>query len=296
MDTNTAMIGMDEEDVVDFHGEIDVDTLDPGDDEDPMGVAPAEEEDLAHTTESEPETAETADEDSSTAPTTEPAEQPASDPLRFKAKVDHNEIDVTIQPSDLPTLFQKAQNHDRMSKRHDEMNANLLAYEGMAKALGYESLEAMLKTARESSRSRQVEELVEGGTAQEIAEFYVDSKMSAKQDSAHKADAPVTEENMFAAQVDELYRARPDLKGTLKSLPDEVTKDVLSGNKSLLTAYTEWESKQIQAENQRLKNERDAFKQQADAASRSPVRGTTTTGAPNVGAEDPMFIGFGDLY
>lgn len=296
MDTITAMTGMDEEDVVDFHGEIDLDSLDSGDDDDPMGVVPAEEEEPTHTTEPASETAETTDEDGSTAPTTESAEQPASDSLRFKAKIDHNEIDVAIQPSDLPTLFQKAQNHDRMSKRHDEMNANLQEYEGMARALGYESLEAMLKSASESSRTRQVEELVEGGTAQEIAEFYVDSKMSANKDSAPKADVPKNEENMFAAQVDELYNARPDLKGTLKSLPDEVTKAVLDGNKSLLTAYTEWESKQLQAENQRLKNERNVLKQQADAASRSPVRGTTATGSPGAGAEDPMFIGFGDIY
>lgn len=296
MDTITAMTGMDEEDVVDFHGEIDLDSLDSGDDDDPMGVVPAEEEEPTPTTESASETAETTDEDGSTAPTTESAEQPASDSLSFKAKIDHNEIDVAIQPSDLPTLFQKAQNHDRMSKRHDEMNANLQKYEGMAKALGYESLEAMLKSASESSRTRQVEELVEGGTAQEIAEFYVDSKMSANKDSAPKADVPKNEENMFAAQVDELYSARPDLKGTLKRLPDEVTKAVLDGNKSLLTAYTEWESKQLQAENQRLKNERNVLKQQADAASRSPVRGTTTTGAPSAGAENPMFIGFGDIY
>ena len=109
MDTITAMTGMDEEDIVDFHGEIDLDSLDSGDDDDPMGVVPTEEEEPTPTTESASETAETTDEDGSTAPTTESTEQPASDSLRFKAKIDHNEIDVAIQPSDLPTLFQKAQ-------------------------------------------------------------------------------------------------------------------------------------------------------------------------------------------
>jgi hypothetical protein len=235
-------------------------------------------------------------------PTTESVKDTADQTLKFRAKIDHEEMDVSLNPSDLPSLFQKAQNHDRMQARHDRDSKRLSDLENVAKELGYESLDAMMENARSSNRNKLVKELVDGGTAREVAEYVVDQKLSAKQTDVKSvkstekaADAPATEENEFSAQVAELFHARPELRGVLKELPQEVTADVLAGKKTVLASYTAWERKQLKAENEKLKNERNLYAQQADAAAKAPVRGANVAGSAQQEKADPWLAGFDDV-
>ncbi len=235
-------------------------------------------------------------------PTTEPAKDTADQALKFRAKIDHEEMDVSLNPSDLPSLFQKAQNHDRMQARHDRDSKRLENLENVAKELGYESLDAMMENARSSNRNKLVDELIEGGTAREVAEYVIDQKLSAKQASSKTSEpmkktagAPAAEENEFSAQVAELFTARPDLRGSLTELPQEVTAAVLTEGKTVLAAYTAWERKQMKAENEKLKNERNLYAQQADAAAKAPVRGANAAGAAQQEKADPWLAGFDDV-
>ena len=87
---------------------------------------------------------------------------------------------------------------------------------------------------------------------------------------------------------------RPDLRGTLKQLPEEVSKAVVEGGLELRTAYAEWEARQMKAENEKIRREKDLFAQQAETAARAPVRGATDTKVEEKDKPDPFVKAFWD--
>ena len=101
-------------------------------------------------------------------------------------------------------------------------------------------------------------------------------------------------ERDFVKEAGDLIAVRPELRG--KNLPEEVTNDAITNGKSLLRAYLEYEAKQRTAENDTLRKENKILKQNAEAASRAPVTGTSGGGATNTKADDPFLKGFNEDY
>ena len=129
------------------------------------------------------------DGDGTEAPTTE---QQSAEPekLTFKAKIDHQEQDVSIEADELPTIYQKAQNMDRAVQRANKAQQDMEQYRNsmeeiasMARALGFNgdtpeaAIRAMMTGVTSSTREQRVEALVNDGTAKEVAEFIVDQQM-----------------------------------------------------------------------------------------------------------------------
>ena len=94
----------------------------------------------------------------------------------------------------------------------------------------------------------------------------------------------------YQAEVEELLQARPQLRG--QALPDAVSRAAVADNKRLLLAYLDYEAKQVQAENERLRRENEIYKQNAATAARSPVRGVSGGGATDTKPSDPFLDGF----
>ena len=232
--------------------------------------------------------------------------------LKFRAQIDHKGKDVEISETDLPELYQKSSNFDRLQKRFDEKDAQLQRYASLAAQLGFDSTDEMFAHATKQARDERVAALVNGGTAQDIAEDYVDraiererAEREAKRNPSGKdaqsgddaqSDGEKREEEKpaidYAAQVTELFRVRPELKGTLKKLPDEVTREVVENGVPLRTAYAEWEARQIKAENDRMRKEKERFAQQAETAARAPVRGAREGTQSKEQKQDPFIFGF----
>ena len=224
-----------------------------------------------------------------TAPTPEQGETAAEKKLKFHAKVDRKDTEVEISENELPVIYQKSNNFDRLQKRFDEKMARLQGLDALSAQLGFASAEEMLEHAVQQDRDAKIAALVDGGTARDIAEDYVDRSMEkARTDYKLKSIETAQEETVeqdgaddpkntapedYSAQVTELFRVRPDLKGKLQKLPDEVTKEVVEHGVPLRTAYAEWETRQIKAENERIRKEKDLFAQQAETAARAPARG-----------------------
>ena len=97
---------------------------------------------------------------------------------------------------------------------------------------------------------------------------------------------PVTEvpERDFAAEAEALIEARPELRG--KPLPDGVLR-----NQPLLRAYLDHEQRETSAELERLREENRVYRQNAEAAKRSPVSGAAHPGGDDPEA-DPFLTGF----
>lgn len=238
------------------------------------------------------------------APTTEPAApttaqetaEPAPNMLRFRAKIDHNEQDVELSQSELPNIWQKAQNHDRMQSRVNQLQAEIQGYEALALTMGYANAREMREKAADAYRDAEVRALVDKeGVPERIAKFVVNQEM--RERSAHAPSAPAaaaapqqTAPNGKdpAAEVAELLQARPDLRG--KQLPPEVITSAAAG-KNLLLAYTEYENRQKTVETEKAQRENDILKQNAENAKRAPVKSVAAggnTGGKSV--EDDDFL------
>lgn len=277
------------------------------DDNDAVGTQFGEEPTTAQDTDAAPSVADGSVEEPAS-PTTEtapPAAEPTSNKLRFKARIDHEDVDAEIDESDLPTLYQKATATDRYQQKLAKVNPMMERLERMAKNNGYDTVEAMLDAQETYDRETAIEKLVREGTPKVIAEDYYDrtygrpaqqtASVPAPEAAAEvvEAKAPVQANNPpardFAAEVRELWSMRPDLKGT--TIPSEVAKAAAEGQ-NLSLAYFAYEAKQAKATAEQLRQENNTYKQNAATAAKAPVRGVSGGGATNTQPEDPLMRGF----
>lgn len=223
------------------------------------------------------------------------AETPEDAPrrLRFKARVDREDMDVDIGEDEVPALYQLAKAGERWKAKNDTMRQQVEHYEQMAKGMGYATVDEMIQKTAEGYKATKVQELMEQGTPQTIAEDYVDRMM---QREAAKAPDPEPEEptpdaheRNIQAEAQELIVARPDLK--TRQLPMEVVEAWRNGD-NLLNAYNRYEARQKEAENQKLKKENNILKQNAAAAAKAPVKGVTGGAPTDTEPEDPFLKGF----
>lgn len=238
----------------------------------------------------------TADEDGSenSPETEEPTTQDGPGKLKFKATVDHEDLDVELDETELPALYQKAQVTDRVQAKLANMQPIYNQAVRTAKILGYDTPEEMLKAAEDSFRDGEIEKLVNEGTNKDVAEDYVRRKM---QDAEVKEDTKPAEETPkgrdFKAEVEALLDIRPDLKKPGTKLPDEVTEECVKSGRPLAVVYLEYEAKQEKAKYDALLKENKKLKQNAEAASRAPVRGVSRGGpVKDKTNDDPFLKGF----
>ena len=241
--------------------------------------------------------------DHASAPTTEPpapttAQGTADTPnmLKFRAKLDHNERDVELKESELPEIWQKAQNHDRMRSRMDEMQAQLQSFDGIARTMGYANAKEMAEKAADEYRNAEVKSLMdEEGVPERIAKAVVASEMR-ERNAAAPAQAPTqtAPQRDPKAEVAELLAAKPEMRG--KQLPPEVLA-AWSGGKNLLTAYSEYEAAESRREAERLRTENNIHKQNAANAAKAPIKSATAGGAPGDSKGEDFFLnGFNADY
>lgn len=268
-------------------GEVEADA--PETEPEQPGEAPEGDADEAPTTEPEAEPGDNGEPEE--APTTEqPKEEPHK--LKFKARVDRNDVDVELDESDLPSVYQKAQVVDRVQAKLAKQTPILEQAERLSKALGFENFEAMLADAEKNYRDTEIQRLTEGGTPKEIAEDYLDRRI-ASQPKAEES-APESPTRDFTSEARDLVRARPDLAG--QKLPEEVVKACVAENKSLLVAYSEYEARQQKAEADKLRRENKILKQNEASAKQAPVKGVRGGGATDTKPEDDFLKGFYSDY
>lgn len=223
------------------------------------------------------------------------AETPEDAPrrLRFKARVDREDMDVDIGEDEVPALYQLAKAGERWKAKNDTMRQQVEHYEQMAKGMGYATVDEMIQKTAEGYKAAKVQELMEQGTPQTIAEDYVDRMMQREAakapDPEPEEPTPEAHERNIQAEAQELIVARPDLK--TRQLPMEVVEAWRNGE-NLLNAYNRYEARQKEAENQKLKRENNILKQNAAAAAKAPVKGVTGGAPTDTEPEDPFLKGF----
>ena len=252
------------------------------------------------------------------APTTEPENTDRD--ISFTAKVDHNETQVSIKESELPTYYQKAQNMDRAVQRANEAQEKLneitaklnrLAAVGKA-TLGLEgddpdtilaNMESGMTDTAIKSRARtytntdaeiaeaHVKSVLKDAIDESVAQFGVVTPTAESVDtSASESEEPsVRPFEEFQRDVERLIAVRPDLKGT--EMPTEVM-SYYKGGMDIMNAFAMYESHKMAADNEELKKQNAILQQNQASAKKAPIRsGVSGGGSVNL-QEDPWTAGF----
>ena len=127
-------------------------------------------------------------------------------------------------------------------------------------------------------------EELEGVTEQETPEEREETE------AEESVCAPVEAgEGELHRQARELVEAFPELRG--KEAPEEVIRAAVEGE-NLTAAYARYALAKSRADNARLERELSARQQNAEAASRAPVRGVSGGAAVGEQGRDPFLTGF----
>lgn len=217
--------------------------------------------------------------------------------LRFKAKYNHQEQDVELDESDLPTIYQKSLYADSLQEKLNKAQSAMGTAEWLAKVMQFENADAMLDAAAQNYRQSEIKRLVAEGTNEEIAAYYVDQRMGNRPQVVAKETPDVSEpeERNFKSEVAELLKAHPEIKGA-GPLPQEVVDAAIKGGHRLLTAYEQYSVEHAKAEVQNLKKENQILRQNAASAARAPVTGLAGGGATDTKPADPFLEGFNSKY
>ena len=274
-------------------------------------VTPETSEETAPEVDSEPEVdpttveEETVEETQEEAPTTEP-EEPVPHKLKFKAKVDHNDLDVELDESDLPDVYQKAQVVERVQNQMGKMKGTVERANKLAKGMGFENADDMLIAAAKNHLQNEIDRLVNDEehpvnplVAQDIIERRLGYTMKELEDlEAVTPEEPSTEQPQetpqqgrdISAEVTELITAHPELAGT--AFPSEVAKKAMETGERLVDVYNDYAKNNQVAKIQDLVKENQVLKQNAETAQRAPVIGVTGHGIEGNEPDDPFMEGF----
>ena len=233
----------------------------------------------------------------STAPATEQnAEKSTSNMFKFRVKHDREERDVELNESELPELWQRAQNHDRMQSRFNEQQATINELERIAKSLGYASPKEMVEKASSAFLAAEIKSMTDNGVPERVAKAVVAQEM-AQRGTVQGAPVPQSAapaQRNYGAEISELLTAHPELRG--QQIPSEVFA-AANGGKNLLLAYTEHESRKAAAETQRSQQAESIRKQNEENAAKAPVKSAVLGGNPkDEKGEDDFLRGFNEDY
>lgn len=248
---------------------------------------------------------ETVEETQEEAPTTE-TEETVPHKLKFKAKVDHNDLDVELDESDLPDVYQKAQVVERVQNQMGKMKGTVERANKLAKGMGFENADDMLIAAAKNHLQNEIDRLVNDEehpvnplVAQDIIERRLGYTMKELEDlEVATPEEPSTEQPQetpkqgrdISAEVTELITAHPELAGT--AFPSEVAKRAMDTGERLVDVYNDYAKNNQVAKIQDLVKENQVLKQNAETAQRAPVIGVTGHGIEGNEPDDPFMEGF----
>lgn len=230
-------------------------------------------------------------------------EQPQKQQEQEPAKEQLYELKHLGQPKQvslggMKELAQKGMDYDRIRQRSDQLteenralsefrqqNEGLVAHlSAMAKDMGMD-VPAMLEAL-------EVNMLVASGMERQAATGMVQRRSEGRkqqyQEAQRAAQAKADTEKRIAADIKQFQAAYPDADlREVVGLPEVQT--ALNNGSTLVEAYGRYELSKLQAENQRMKQELQAAKQNADNKQRSVGSMVTSGAAP---ATDPFMDGF----
>ena len=202
---------------------------------------------------------------------------------------------MEIAAQDVPELVQKGLNHNRMEGKLKQMEAEnqyVDAFGGMAAYYGLETKE-LIEHALQNFQHLELTRFQEQGLPQgEALELFYNRLANARANQPK----PKGKKRDITAEIDELFRAKPDLIG-LKKFPEEVAGAIRKGV-DVKTAYLHYENRKLAAEkaelSTRLGTLLDRFRQEELAQKTGRAPGSLKGAGANSRRPDLFMQGFSE--
>ena len=218
------------------------------------------------------------------APTTEQTTPIVAPNPKVRIKYNHEEKELELDEA--AQWVQKGFHHDKISPTYEKAAT-------LAKQMGYKTADEMIKAAEDNFIAQQVQELVDEGVHESVAETVVRAKLGMLKHPDPEPEvepAPIAQPDPAAQRQAEIDR---DIDLFIKAypgvtqVPDAVLKTCRENGTPLVAAYAKWEAEQA-------KQELKILRQNQAAAAKAPVGGATTHGNVNMKAQekDPFTEGF----
>jgi hypothetical protein len=252
--------------------------------DDPTLEADTETGEEAGTDVSDVEQSEAAEAEAEEAPTTEQTTPIAAPSPKVRIKYNHEEKELELDEA--AQWVQKGFHHDKISPTYEKAAT-------LAKQMGFKTADELLIAAEENFIQQQVQELVDEGVHESVAETVVRAKLGmlkhpepepeAEPEVVAQPDPVAQRQAEMDRDIDLFIKAYPGVT----QVPDAVLKTCREKGTPLVAAYAKWEAEQA-------KQELKILKQNQAAAAKAPVGGATTHGSVNTKAQekDPFTEGF----
>ena len=150
--------------------------------------------------------------------------------------------EIDVQPDDIPDLVQKGLNHARMETRFKQMEEDYKYVDQFLDMAAYFDVkpEELIKHSIEGYKNFEVSKFTEKNIPEEEAKELFNQRLSHAKIARANQPKPKNKERDTAAEIDELFKIRPDLRG-MKEFPKEVALDIQKGV-DVKTAYLKHES------------------------------------------------------
>jgi len=219
----------------------------------------------------------------------EEVSEPVTEQPKIKVKYNHEEKELALDEA-VP-LVQKGMNYDKLQERLQQLETDprLQFVEDMAQQFNMtvpEYLDAV-KAQREEAR---IQELVEQGISQELAQEMLENRKFREQfESEKKAKAEEAKKNKEYDEFFEYYRQAngKDFDPKANEIPNSVWEATQNGI-PLKFAY-------MQHENSQLKQQLQTLKQNESNKQKAPVGSVTAHGSTEVAGDDLFMQGFNSI-
>ena len=233
---------------------------------------------------------------------TKPTETELPKKLKFKAKLLDGEKDVELAEAELPTVYQKANNHDRIREKlttvetqNKELTEQINRGNALAKSKGYADYKAMLEAEETLEEENEAERLSPGNPelGKEMIKLrkQVQAKATTPEPPAPAAETPKSIRN-FKVEIADVAEEYPDYSTYGGGVPKEVAEKAVSSGKPLIVAYAKWRASEAErAKTETLKTNKILQTNEANRA-KAPVKSVKG----GIEKSDPFESGFDSEY
>ena len=221
--------------------------------------------------------------------TQELTEQPTEQTPFLKVK--YNKEEMELDEERARELAQKGLNYDKVTERLQalESDPRLNFIEELAKQYDMTPQEYM-QAVRQQQEQARIQELVEKGISEEVAQEMLENRKFREQFEAEKRQK--AEQEKENAQYNEFFEYFKQANGrdfvpNQDTIPENVWEMAQNGV-PLKFAY-------MAHENQQLRNQLTTLKQNETNAKRAPVGSTTAHGGTEISSEDDFLRGFNSI-
>ncbi|ULT55400.1 hypothetical protein L1999_20170 [Neobacillus drentensis] len=209
----------------------------------------------------------------------------------FKLKIKYNSEEMELDADRARELAQKGMNYDKVQEKLQalETDPRLSFIEDIAKDYGM-TPDEYIEAVRQQKEQARIDELVSQSISEELAQEMLENKKFREQyEAEQKAKAEEEKKNADFAEFFDYFRQANgrEYVPANDQIPDNVWEAVNQGV-PLKFAY-------MSHENQQLRSQLTALKQNKANASKAPVGSVTAHGGNEIASEDPFLAGFDSI-